>query len=81
MGNPNRRMGLIINPHEVARREQIPNIAPQLSRDERRRRQINPSDFRRNVYRHGVWASPLPDFFGGFRECSAEFYRCLYLSF
>ncbi|XP_043466546.1 E3 ubiquitin-protein ligase Topors [Leptopilina heterotoma] len=75
LGNPNRRVNMILNPHEVARREQIPSVAQQLSRDELRRRQINPSDFRRNVYRLGLWASPLPDVFGRFRECSAEFYR------
>lgn len=75
LGNPSRRVNMILNPHEVARREQLPSIAPQLSRDELRRRQINPSDFRRNVYRLGVWASPLPDVFGRFRECSAELYR------
>ncbi|XP_051164766.1 E3 ubiquitin-protein ligase Topors-like isoform X2 [Leptopilina boulardi] len=75
LGNPSRRVSMILNPHEVARREQLPSIAPQLTRDELRRRQINPSDFRRNVYRLGVWASPLPDVFGRFRECSAELYR------
>ncbi|RLU15591.1 hypothetical protein DMN91_012585, partial [Ooceraea biroi] len=35
----------------------------------------NPLEYRRNIYRHGIWATALPDVFGRFRECSAEFYR------
>ncbi|CAK1540227.1 unnamed protein product [Leptosia nina] len=38
-----------------------------------RRRQ--PSYFRRTVYRHNLWARPLPDFTGRYRDCTPEFYR------
>ncbi|XP_011139582.1 E3 ubiquitin-protein ligase Topors [Harpegnathos saltator] len=70
----NRRHGLL-NPEQVARREQLPSVAPQVPREERRRRRDNPTDYRRTVYRHGIWATLLPDIFGRFRECSAEYYR------
>lgn len=70
-----RRHGVMLNPEQVARREQLPSIAPQVSREERRRRRGNPIEYRGSVYRHGVWATALPDVFGRFRECSAEFYR------
>ncbi|XP_031776826.1 E3 ubiquitin-protein ligase Topors [Nasonia vitripennis] len=70
-----RRYGMLLNPEAVARREQIPSVAPQVSNEERRRRHANPIDYRRTVYRHGVWAAALPDAFGRFRESSAEFYR------
>lgn len=33
------------------------------------------SDFRSVVYRSNLWATPLPDITGRFRECSAHFYR------
>lgn len=71
----NRRHGTLLNPEQVARREQLPSMAPQVPREERRRRRDNPTDYRRTVYRHGIWATALPDIFGRFRECSAEFYR------
>lgn len=71
----NRRHGVLLNPEQVTRREQLPSMAPQVPREERRRRRANPTDYRRTVYRHGLWASPLPDIFGRFRECSAEYYR------
>ncbi|GAB1869964.1 E3 ubiquitin-protein ligase Topors [Camponotus japonicus] len=71
----NRRHGVLLNPEQVARREQLPSMAPQVPREERRRRRANPTDYRRTVYRHGIWATSLPDIFGRFRECSAEYYR------
>lgn len=71
----NRRHGTLLNPEQVARREQLPSMAPQVPREERRRRRANPTDYRRTVYRHGIWATSLPDIFGRFRECSAEYYR------
>ncbi|XP_063395667.1 E3 ubiquitin-protein ligase Topors-like [Cydia fagiglandana] len=40
-----------------------------------RRRRRSPSSFRRTVYRHNLWARPLPDFTGRYRDCSPEFYR------
>ncbi|CAL1686474.1 unnamed protein product [Lasius platythorax] len=71
----NRRHGVLLNPEQVTRREQLPSMAPQVPREERRRRRADPTDYRRTVYRHGVWATSLPDIFGRFRECSAEYYR------
>ncbi|XP_072748525.1 uncharacterized protein [Anoplolepis gracilipes] len=71
----NRRHGVLLNPEQVSRREQLPSMAPQVPREERRRRRANPTDYRRTVYRHGIWATSLPDIFGRFRECSAEYYR------
>lgn len=41
----------------------------------RPRRRSSPIIFRRTVYRHNLWARPLPDFTGRFRECTPEFYR------
>ncbi|XP_063548243.1 E3 ubiquitin-protein ligase Topors-like [Cydia strobilella] len=40
-----------------------------------RRRRRSPNSFRRTVYRHNLWARPLPDFTGRYRDCSPEFYR------
>ncbi|CAH0405219.1 unnamed protein product [Chilo suppressalis] len=40
-----------------------------------RRRRRSPLAFRRTVYRHNLWARPLPDFTGRFRDCSPDFYR------
>ncbi|XP_011630126.1 E3 ubiquitin-protein ligase Topors-like [Pogonomyrmex barbatus] len=71
----NRRHGVLLNPEQVTRREQLPSMAPQVPREERRRRRANPTDYRRTVYRHGIWATSLPDIFGRFRECSPEYYR------
>lgn len=68
-------MGIVINSRAVNRNEQIPSIASQVSVDERRNRSNNPVEYRRMIYRRGVWATPLPDSFGRFRQCSAEFYR------
>ncbi|XP_063357901.1 E3 ubiquitin-protein ligase Topors-like [Cydia amplana] len=39
------------------------------------RRRRSPASFRRTVYRHNLWARPLPDFTGRYRDCSPEFYR------
>ncbi|KAM3967627.1 topoisomerase I-interacting protein [Aphomia sociella] len=39
------------------------------------RRRPSPASFRRTVYRHRLWARPLPDFTGRFRDCSPDFYR------
>lgn len=73
---PNRRYNMLLNPEQVARREQIPNmLAPSVSREERRYRLLNPSSYRRNVYQHGEWSNLIPDIYGRFRECSAEYYR------
>ena len=77
MGGGNRRYGVYLNPEAVARREQIPSVAPQLSSEERRHRTANPNDYRRTVYRQGIRAASLPDAFGRFRVSSAEYYRCL----
>lgn len=71
----NRRHGVLLNPEQVTRREQLPSMAPQVPREERRRRRNDPTDYRRTIYRHGIWATSLPDIFGRFRECSAEYYR------
>lgn len=30
---------------------------------------------RRNVYRNNMWAQPMPDFYGRFRDCSPQHYR------
>ncbi|KPJ16464.1 E3 ubiquitin-protein ligase Topors [Papilio machaon] len=38
-------------------------------------RRRSPASFRRTVYRHNLWARPLPDFTGRFRDCSPLFYR------
>ncbi|XP_012263365.2 E3 ubiquitin-protein ligase Topors-like isoform X1 [Athalia rosae] len=72
---PNRRYGVILNPDQVARREQIPALTSLVSRGELRHRRTNPVEYRRNVYRFGMWATSLADIFGNFRECSAEYYR------
>ncbi|KAJ8688484.1 hypothetical protein QAD02_024279 [Eretmocerus hayati] len=75
MGHHRRSFGMIVNASAVARREQIPSIAHQIPSDERRRRVTDPIDYRRTVYRHGVWAIALPDAFGRYRQSSAEYYR------
>ncbi|XP_004930051.1 E3 ubiquitin-protein ligase Topors [Bombyx mori] len=49
-----------------------PLVANVLSPPRRRR---SPASFRRTVYRHNLWARPLPDFTGRFRDCTPEFYR------
>lgn len=41
------------------------------------RRRRSPASFRRTVYRHNLWARPLPDFTGRYRTCTPEFYRYL----
>ncbi|XP_013197202.2 E3 ubiquitin-protein ligase Topors [Amyelois transitella] len=46
--------------------------APLPPRGPRRR---SPGSFRRTVYRHNLYARPLPDFTGRFRDCSPQFYR------
>lgn len=74
-GHHRRPHEIVLNPEQVARREQLPSIAPQVSIGERIRRRVNPTDYRRTIYRHGIWATALPDVFGRFRECSADFYR------
>ncbi|KAL0901284.1 hypothetical protein ABMA27_006576 [Loxostege sticticalis] len=50
----------------------FPPAAPRTLPARRRR---SPAAFRRTVYRHNLWARPLPDFTGRFRDCSPEFYR------
>ncbi|XP_076624214.1 uncharacterized protein LOC143343314 [Colletes latitarsis] len=75
IGHHRRPHEIVLNPEQVARREQLPSIAPQVSMGERLRRRINPADYRRTIYRHGIWASALPDVFGRFRECSPDYYR------
>nr|XP_034180553.1 E3 ubiquitin-protein ligase Topors-like [Osmia lignaria]XP_034180555.1 E3 ubiquitin-protein ligase Topors-like [Osmia lignaria]XP_034180556.1 E3 ubiquitin-protein ligase Topors-like [Osmia lignaria]XP_034180557.1 E3 ubiquitin-protein ligase Topors-like [Osmia lignaria] len=74
-GHHRRPHEIVLNPEQVARREQLPSIAPRVSMEERLRRRANPTDYRRTIYRHGIWATALRDVFGRFRECSAEFYR------
>ncbi|CAH0592680.1 unnamed protein product [Chrysodeixis includens] len=39
------------------------------------RRRRSPASFRRTVYRHNLWARPLPDFTGRYRDCTPDFYR------
>ncbi|GBP96043.1 hypothetical protein EVAR_63142_1 [Eumeta japonica] len=56
-----------LQPSEAA----VPRITP-LSPASRYR---PPASFRRTVYRHNLWARPLPDFTGRFRDCSPQFYR------
>ncbi|XP_017884873.1 E3 ubiquitin-protein ligase Topors [Ceratina calcarata] len=68
-------MPVVLNPEQVARREQLPSIAPQVSMAERLLRRASPGAYRRTIYRLGIWASPLPDAFGSFRECSVDIYR------
>ncbi|KAJ8736137.1 hypothetical protein PYW08_006793 [Mythimna loreyi] len=48
---------------------------PPASRAPPARRRRSPASFRRTVYRHNLWARPLPDFTGRFRTCTPEFYR------
>ncbi|XP_015585416.1 E3 ubiquitin-protein ligase Topors [Cephus cinctus] len=71
----NRRYGMFLNPEQVARREQIPSVVPPISSSEHRRRRANPTAFRRNIYRQGIWATPFPDIFGRFQQNSADYYR------
>ncbi|CAG4954327.1 unnamed protein product [Colias eurytheme] len=53
--------------------QHYPLVADVLPTPPHRRRPS--SYFRRTVYRHNLWARPLPDFTGRFRDCSPEFYR------
>ncbi|KAL1512836.1 hypothetical protein ABEB36_002355 [Hypothenemus hampei] len=41
----------------------------------RHRRDYSATSFRRSVYTQNLWASPLPDIFERFRDCSPVFYR------
>ncbi|XP_076242047.1 uncharacterized protein LOC143184013 [Calliopsis andreniformis] len=75
IGHHRRPHEVVLNPEQVARREQLPSIAPRVPLGERLHRRANPVDYRRTIYRHGIWATALPDVFGRFRECSADFYR------
>ena len=76
IGHTQRRpTDIVLNPEQVARREQLPSIAPQVPIGERLRRRSNTADYRRTIYRLGIWATALGDVFGRFRECSADFYR------
>uniref|UniRef100_A0A2A4K488 E3 ubiquitin-protein ligase Topors n=1 Tax=Heliothis virescens TaxID=7102 RepID=A0A2A4K488_HELVI len=50
----------------------FPGVGPRAAPARRRR---SPASFRRTVYRHNLWARPLPDFTGRFRDCTPEFYR------
>ncbi|XP_021193521.3 E3 ubiquitin-protein ligase Topors isoform X1 [Helicoverpa armigera] len=50
----------------------FPGVSPRPAPARRRR---SPASFRRTVYRHNLWARPLPDFTGRFRDCTPEFYR------
>lgn len=70
---------ILLNPEQAARREQLPSIAPQVPLGERLRRRVNQVDYRRTIYRRGIWATALPDAFGRFRECSADFYRLVFI--
>ncbi|XP_072942225.1 uncharacterized protein [Epargyreus clarus] len=53
--------------------QHYPMMANVIPLPSRRRR--SPSLFRRTVYRHNLWARPLPDFTGRYRDCSPAFYR------
>lgn len=48
---------------------------PPVPRASPARRRRSPTAFRRTVYRHNLWARPLPDFTGRHRDCTPEFYR------
>ncbi|XP_041974838.1 E3 ubiquitin-protein ligase Topors-like [Aricia agestis] len=50
----------------------VAEVFPPPSPTPRRR---SPHSFRRSVYRYNLWARPLPDFTGRFRDCTPEFYR------
>lgn len=76
----NRRYRAFLNAEQVARREQLPSLAPQVSREECRRRRANPVEYRRTIYRLGMWANPIPNATGRFRECSAGYYRYVHKS-
>lgn len=69
------RSNRLLNPEAVARREQIPSIAPRVSQTDSRLSRSNPIDYRRTVYRHALYAEALTDSFGLLRECSADHYR------
>ncbi|XP_033336680.2 uncharacterized protein LOC117226462 [Megalopta genalis] len=75
MGHSRNPHEVLLNPEQVARREQLPSIAPQVPIGERLRRRANHSVYRRSIYMHGIWATALPDVFGRFRDCSADYYR------
>jgi hypothetical protein len=47
----------------------------QALRDARNRLQISGLDLRRSVYRTNLWAQPLPDITGRYRECSVAFFK------
>ncbi|CAL7933354.1 unnamed protein product [Xylocopa violacea] len=66
---------IVLNPEQVARREQLPSIAPQVPVRERLYRLAHPPSYRRTIYSLGIWATALPDALDRFRECSADFYR------
>ncbi|XP_075975519.1 topoisomerase I-interacting protein isoform X1 [Anticarsia gemmatalis] len=48
---------------------------PPVTRAPPARRRRSPASFRRTVYRHNLWARPLPDFTGRYRDCTPDFYR------
>ncbi|XP_063975668.1 E3 ubiquitin-protein ligase Topors-like [Diachasmimorpha longicaudata] len=48
---------------------------PTVPREELRHRRRNPVDYRRNVYRHGEWSTPLHGHYSGALERSVEFFR------
>ncbi|CAB3241048.1 unnamed protein product [Arctia plantaginis] len=50
------------------------DVFPPAVRAPPARRRRSPASFRRTVYRHNLWARPLPDFTGRFRDCSPDFY-------
>ncbi|CAK9817348.1 E3 ubiquitin-protein ligase Topors [Anthophora quadrimaculata] len=73
-GHHRRPHEVILNPEQVARREQLPSIIPQVPMGERLRRRAKPAYNRRTIYRLGLWTLPQ-NVLRRFRDCSADFYR------
>ncbi|XP_058793439.1 E3 ubiquitin-protein ligase Topors-like [Phymastichus coffea] len=74
MGSYHRRFNTLLNAEAVARREQVPSHIREVTREDIRRRGLDPYEFRREIYRQQLRAADLPDAFGRFREYSAEYY-------
>ncbi|CAK9833536.1 E3 ubiquitin-protein ligase Topors [Anthophora retusa] len=73
-GHHRRPHEVMLNPEQVARREQLPSIIPQVPMGERLRRRAKPAYNRRTIYRLGLWTLPQ-NVLRRFRDCSADFYR------
>ncbi|XP_011313102.1 E3 ubiquitin-protein ligase Topors [Fopius arisanus] len=71
---PNRRFRLLSNSTQTQAGATGDGVST-VSREEQRYRRRNPSEYRRNVYRHGEWSAPLPGHYAGALEHSAGFFR------